>query len=223
MMTPSAVVRNIPQQDLLNELKTFIAGTHKQDKQNSVELNKTALILLRKLPACRSAIFEYLCKVFDTAAYNYIQALEVSILGKAKGFLVCSHNFQTEINTGKLPIPPETDEVIVAEVHTALNTLITENSIAWAPTISTWSLELLGEISTRYSGRAHISSSSIYFKNQVNCYCNFVLEGLNETLQLWMGCRATRTLVDINTKCLSSLMHSDTEACISALLGSSSQ
>ncbi|KAJ8941235.1 hypothetical protein NQ318_015667 [Aromia moschata] len=32
-----------------------------------------------------------------------------------------------------------------------------------------------------------------------------------------MACRATRTLVDINTKCLSSLIHSNTEACISAL------
>lgn len=42
---------------------------------------------------------------------------------------------------------------------------------------------------------------------------------LNDALQLWIGCRATRTLVDINTKCLSSLIHSDTEACISALLG----
>lgn len=167
-MTQSAVVRNIPQQDLLNELKTFIAGTRKQDKQNSVELNKTALILLRKLPACRSAIFEYLCKVFDTAAYNYIQALEVSKSHKVFWFF--SQNFQTEINTGKLPTPPETDEVIVAEVHAALNALITENSIAWAPTISTWSLELLGEISTRYSGRAHISSSSMHFKTQLDCY-----------------------------------------------------
>lgn len=172
-MTQSAVVRNIPQQDLLNELKTFIAGTRKQDKQNSVELNKTALILLRKLPACRSAIFEYLCKVFDTAAYNYIQALEVSKLVRAESFLVFSRNFQTEINTGKLPTPLETDEVIVAEVHSALNSLITENSIAWAPTISTWSLELLGEISTRYSGRAHISSSSNYLKIQLDCYCYF--------------------------------------------------
>ncbi|XP_023310330.1 integrator complex subunit 5-like [Anoplophora glabripennis] len=36
-----------------------------------------------------------------------------------------------------------------------------------------------------------------------------------------MACRATRTLVDINTKCLSSLIHCDTEACISALLDTS--
>ena len=43
--------------------------------------------------------------------------------------------------------------------------------------------------------------------------------GLNETLQLWMNCRSTRTLIDITTQCLSCLMHSNTEACIVALLG----
>lgn len=185
MIPHTTVVRNLPQQDLLNELKAFINGTRKLDKMGSVELTKTALILLRKVPACRGAIFEYFCKVFDAAAYNYIQAIE------------------TEINTGKLPSPPETDEIIISEIHMTLINLITENPIAWAPTISTWSLELLGEISTKYSGRAHISAN------------------LNDTLQLWMGCRATRTLVDINTKCLSSLIHSDTEACISALLDTS--
>lgn len=61
----------------------------------------------------------------------------------------------------------------------------------------------LGELSSRYSGRARIPHSA----------------GLNEVLQLWMSCRATRTLIDINTQCLSCLMHSDTEACINALLG----
>ncbi|XP_066144042.1 integrator complex subunit 5 isoform X1 [Euwallacea fornicatus] len=179
------VVRNAPQQDLLNELRTFIKGTRKKEKQISVELTKTALILLRKLPSSREAIFEYFCTVFDAAASNYIEAIE------------------TEINTGKPSNPPESDELIVSDIHAALVTLISENTISWAPTISTWSLELLGEISTKYSRRAHITSN------------------LNETLQLWMACRATRTLVDINTKCLSSLIHSDTESCISALLDTS--
>ncbi|CAG9762733.1 unnamed protein product [Ceutorhynchus assimilis] len=110
---------------------------------------------------------------------------------------------ETEINTGTLPPPPEMDELIVSEIHMALNASISENSMAWAPIISTWSLELLGEISTKFSGRAHISA-------------NF-----NEMLHLWTACRATRTLVDINTKCLSSLIHSNTEACISALLDTS--
>ncbi|XP_050314392.1 integrator complex subunit 5 [Anthonomus grandis grandis] len=175
------VLRNMPQQNLYGELKLFIS----QNKQNPIELTKTSLLLLKKLPACRGSIFDYFSGVFVEAVFHYIQRLE------------------TEINTGKLPAQSESDEVIIIEIHTTLNSLIIENSINWATTISTWSLELLGEISTDYSGRAHISTN------------------LNETLQLWMGCRATRMLVDLNTKCLSSLIHSDTEACISALLDTS--
>lgn len=55
--------------------------------------------------------------------------------------------------------------------------------------------------------------------NGTLCKRILIIADLNETLQLWMACRGTRTLVDVNTKCLSSLIHSDTEACISALLG----
>jgi hypothetical protein len=62
---------------------------------------------------------------------------------------------------------------------------------------------IIGELSSHYAGRAHVPLSA----------------GLNETLQLWMSCRATRTLIDITTQCLSCLMHSDTESCINALLG----
>lgn len=62
---------------------------------------------------------------------------------------------------------------------------------------------IAGELSSHYAGRAHVPLSA----------------GLNETLQLWMSCRATRTLIDITTQCLSCLMHSDTESCINALLG----
>ncbi|KAJ8920161.1 hypothetical protein NQ315_011822 [Exocentrus adspersus] len=185
MISNSTVVRTVPQQDLMHELRFFIRGAIKKEKCSSLDLTKTALTLLKCLPASRTAIFEYFCKVFDTAALNYINGIE------------------TEIKTGNLPPVSESDEIVVSEIHGVLTSLITENAAAWAPTISAWSLELLGEISTKYSGRAHISTN------------------LNETLQLWMACRATRTLVDINTKCLSSLIHSDTEACINALLDTS--
>lgn len=89
----------------------------------------------------------------------------------------------------------------MTEIHTVLSSFVKNSAEAWAPIISTWSLELLGEISTRYAGRAHVSAV------------------LNETLQLWMNCRATRTLIDITTQCLHCLINSDTETCINALLG----
>ncbi|XP_072378563.1 integrator complex subunit 5 [Diabrotica undecimpunctata] len=181
----ATVVRTVPQQDLMNELNFFLKGASKKEPYSNVDLTKSALTLLKCLPPTKVAVFEYFRGVFENAAKSYVQGLE------------------TEINTGKLPPPSEIDELMVSEIHTVLSTLIADNPVAWAPTISTWSLELLGEISTKYCGRAHFSSN------------------LNETLQLWMGCRATRTLMDINTKCLSSLIHSNTEACISALLDTS--
>ncbi|CAH1156206.1 unnamed protein product [Phaedon cochleariae] len=185
MKSQSTIVRNVPQQDLSNELKFFVKGATKKEKCNPLDLTKSALTLLKSLPASRVAVLEYFRFIFDNAALNYIKAIE------------------TEIKTGSFLTVPETDEVIVSEIHTLLSVLISGNSVAWAPMISTWSLELLGEISSKYSGRAHFSAN------------------LNETLQLWMACRATRTLVDINTKCLSSLIYSDTEASISALLDTS--
>ncbi|KAF5290000.1 hypothetical protein FQR65_LT11666 [Abscondita terminalis] len=178
-------IRNIQQADILFELKSFIGGATQTPKQNHFDLTKAALSLLKTLPAARDAVLEYFCTVFNTATQNFIVRIE------------------TEIATGQLPPVSEDDETIISEIHTVICGLVSLNAEAWAPIISTWSLELLGELSTRYAGRAHVSTS------------------VNETLQLWMSCRATRTLIDITTQCLSSLIHSDTEACINALLDTS--
>ncbi|XP_022918107.2 integrator complex subunit 5 [Onthophagus taurus] len=184
-MIPQQTLLKPPQYDLMNDFRNFIRGATKTGKCNPLDLTKIALSLLRNLPASRDAVLMHFSSVFDRAAENYIVATE------------------QEITTGKLPPPSEIDEAIVSEIHTVLCNFVSGNAEAWAPIISTWSLDLLGRISTKYAGRAHISS------------------GLNETLQLWMNCRATRTLIDITTQCLQCLMHSDTEACISALLDTS--
>lgn len=78
MLSHTAVIRNMPQQDLLNELNTFIKGALKLDKCNTLDLSKTALRLLKNLPAARNGLFEYFSNVFTNAATNYIQAIEVS-------------------------------------------------------------------------------------------------------------------------------------------------
>ncbi|GJQ75867.1 putative integrator complex subunit 5 N-terminus [Trypoxylus dichotomus] len=185
MVSQQTIFRNATQQDSLNDLKVFIDGVTKQTKCNPLDLTRTALSILKSLPAARDAVLSYFCSVFDKASENYVCAIE------------------TEVSTGNMPPVSEYDEAIITEIHSVLCSFVTGNAEAWAPIISTWSLELLGEISTKYAERAHIST------------------GLNETLQLWMNCRATRTLIDITTQCLSCLMHSDTEACINALLDTS--
>lgn len=45
--------------------------------------------------------------------------------------------------------------------------------------------------------------------------------GVNDSLQHWMSCRATRTLIEITAQCLQCLMHTDSESCIKALLDTS--
>jgi hypothetical protein len=82
-------------------------------------------------------------------------------------------------------------------------TVINLHIIAVLYVFASFPFIITGELSSHYAGRAHVPLSA----------------GLNETLQLWMSCRATRTLIDITTQCLSCLMHSDTESCINALLG----
>lgn len=62
---------------------------------------------------------------------------------------------------------------------------------------------ITGNLSSDYSKRMNLSAN------------------LNDSLQQWMSCRATRTLIDITAQCLQCLMHSDTESCIKALLDTS--
>lgn len=45
--------------------------------------------------------------------------------------------------------------------------------------------------------------------------------GINDYLQQWMACRATRTLIEITSQCLQCLIYSDTESCIKSLLDTS--
>lgn len=101
------------------------------------------------------------------------------------------------------PVPlSQQEDAVVSEIHSVLCNFVTSNPEAWAPIISAWSLQLLGQVSSHYS---HLPSSV----------------GLNEALHWWMSCKAARTLVDITTQCLSCLIDSDSETCISALLDTS--
>lgn len=80
-MSQPTIVRNMPQ-DLVKELRFFLKGTSKKEKCNPVDLTKSALTLLKCLPASKAAVFEYFSKVFDKAAINYITAIEVKLMKK---------------------------------------------------------------------------------------------------------------------------------------------
>ncbi|KAI4461984.1 integrator complex subunit 5 [Holotrichia oblita] len=182
MVSQQTRFRNTTQQDVLSDLKVFVDGVTKQVKCNPLDLTKTALSILKSLPAARDAVLSYFCSVFDKASENYVCAIEVI--------------FSTEVSmSGTIPPLSEYDEEIISEIHSVLCSFVTENA------------------------NFGLLLSALGLSNQ--CISFALKIGLNETLQLWMNCRATRTLIDITTQCLSCLIHSDTEACINALLDTS--
>uniref|UniRef100_A0A670JQ66 Integrator complex subunit 5 n=2 Tax=Podarcis muralis TaxID=64176 RepID=A0A670JQ66_PODMU len=81
------------------------------------------------------------------------------------------------------------------------------NPKAWAGLVSAWSIDLMGQLSSKYAGRHGVPHAS----------------SLNELLQLWMSCKATRTLMEIYTQCLSSMISTCPDACVDALLDTSVQ
>ncbi|XP_043602647.1 integrator complex subunit 5 isoform X1 [Bombus pyrosoma] len=169
-------------QDILVEVRKFISGAVRPSHSTStLDVTRTALTLLRNVPAARDAVLEYFCNVFFIAVTKYVRQLETN---------------------QNLPI---CEESIIAEIHNVLSSFINGNPEAWAPIISAWSLELLGKLSSEYAKRGNLPANA----------------GINDFLQQWMSCCATRTLIDITAQCLQCLMHSDTGSCIKALLDTS--
>uniref|UniRef100_A0A8D8Q3X9 Integrator complex subunit 5 n=1 Tax=Cacopsylla melanoneura TaxID=428564 RepID=A0A8D8Q3X9_9HEMI len=168
------------QRDIQFELKKFIAGASQNLKSSSpLELTKTALYLLKYLPSARDAVLEYFNILFD-------QSLERHVAQIRSGGTSEDYN-----------------DPILSEIQNVLGSFVSSNPEPWAPIISSWCLELLGQLSSKYQGRIGQANS------------------LHGCLQLWMSCKASRTLVDINTQCLSCLIHFNTETCINSLLDTS--
>ncbi|XP_075738971.1 integrator complex subunit 5 omd isoform X2 [Rhipicephalus microplus] len=100
---------------------------------------------------------------------------------------------------------PSVEERDVEDVQGVLSGFIESNLSAWAPIISGWSLELLGHLTRKYADRRIVHS------------------GLAEVLQMWMACPPTRALIELTTKCLSTLIDTNPDKCIDALLETSVQ
>lgn len=168
----------------LNDLRLFLAGTSSyESKIRSSDVAQAAIRLLKTLPVAREAVLEYMHSLFDDAVSRHIARLDSEDPGGA-----------------------EERESAVEEVQRVLSGFIEANVGAWAPIVSSWSLELLGQLTRKYADRRmHYSSS------------------LPEALQLWMACPATRALVELSTQCLSALIDSSPEQCVDALLETSVQ
>ncbi|XP_048450678.1 integrator complex subunit 5 [Rhincodon typus] len=172
-------------------MKAFISGIdpvhgHKLSVKDHA---RCGILLLRNLPPARAAVLEHLRGVFDEYVSGYI--LELNREGTAGPPSLAQ---------------PGLDDV-TQEIQGVLSEFVHSNPKAWAPLVSAWSIELMGQLSSKYSSRHQVPHTS----------------SLNELLQLWMSCKATRVLMEIYVQCLSSMISSCPDACVDSLLDTSVQ
>jgi len=74
----------------------------------------------------------------------------------------------------------------------------------WAPILSQWTLQLLGQLSREHSNRPAFAPH---------------LQSVNELIHIWMGSKAVQSLHDLTSRCLTCVDHASTDHFISALLG----
>lgn len=176
-------------QELSQEIKSFISGVDAvQGRKLSVrEHARCAVRLLRSVPACRGAVLEHLRGVYDEHVSAFLHNLEME------------SNASSGVSSNL--------EDIIQEVHGVLSEFIRLNPRAWAPLVSTWAVDLLGQLSSKHAGRRVAPHSS----------------SLNELLQLWMSCAATRSLMEAYSQCLAAMLAWCPDACVDALLDTSVQ
>lgn len=67
-------------QDILNEVRKFISGAVRPSHSiNTLEITRTALTLLKNVPATRDAVLEYFCSIFFNAVTKHVRQIEVSL------------------------------------------------------------------------------------------------------------------------------------------------
>ncbi|NXO05014.1 INT5 protein, partial [Rhinopomastus cyanomelas] len=193
-------------QELWGELRRFLSG---QDPAGGSPLTpqshaRCALLLLRCLPPARRAALQHLRGLFD----QQVRTKNSS-----------SSSSSSSSRMGVPPVPPSPNPSaaalaeVIQEVQLVLAQLLDANPKAWAPVISSWAIELMGHLSSKYAGRHGVPHSGL----------TGLTGNLNELLQLWMGCGATRALMDIYSQCLAAMSPGCPDSCVDALLDTSLQ
>ncbi|XP_051513999.1 integrator complex subunit 5-like isoform X1 [Myxocyprinus asiaticus] len=190
-------LNNYSPQELALEVKAFISGVDQtQGRKLSVRDHaRCAVRLLRTVPACRGAVLEHLRGVYDEYVASFLQDLEAE--GENGGNSTIGGGITSVSNL----------EDVIKEVHAVLSEFITLSPKAWAPLVCTWAVDLLGQLSSKHAGRRAAPHSS----------------SLNELLQLWMSCAATRSLMECYSQCLAAMLAWCPDACVDALLDTSVQ
>lgn len=172
-------------QHVLLELNQFLQAVtnHRGISKNITAplLVRTSLHLLEDLPAAREIVFDYFALVFDVCVGSYV-------------------TFAT--NNPKGGIRPESasqqEDDSFIEIQEALENIVNKGPVAWGPLIASWSLDLIGKLSDKYSNK----------RMSIGASCNF-----------WLNCNSMRGLLSLVSSCFRKLNNSDAESCVEALLG----
>lgn len=78
LIEPMEITINSDSQEILSELRTFISGTTRPTDTNHRNLVRTAVSLMKTLPAARDALLEYYGTVFHHYITKYLSLLEVT-------------------------------------------------------------------------------------------------------------------------------------------------
>lgn len=129
--------------NVLGDLKNFLLrvtgvqtpSRNLGDPELCSEIVNIASTLLTRFPAAREAILFYFCQVVDdSVSLHFLQLI-------SQGDNLTNKKWVVDQGTA------------LDCIHKALSLLVHWNSKGWAPIISTWSLKLLGQLSSYHAPR----------------------------------------------------------------------
>lgn len=183
-------------QHVLVELKQFIqcissyrGGGPKILTANS--LIRTSLHLLEDLPAARDIVFEYFALVAEVGVQSYVNTANVDLQTGVVPKLGANQQQPQQQLTAAVEDP------CFDVIQQALENLVSKGPGAWGTVIASWSLDLVGSLSDKYSKRMSIGAA-----------CNY-----------WLNCSTMRGLLTLISICFRKLTNAEAETCVETLLG----
>ncbi|KAM7364141.1 integrator complex subunit 5 omd isoform 1-T6 [Cochliomyia hominivorax] len=182
-------------QHVLVELRQFIqcVSTNRGGDPKTLTSNtlvRTALHLLEDLPSAREIVFEYFTLVAEVGVQSYVNTANVDL---QTGVLM---------QPSKLAASQQQQQQLSMEdscfdiIQQSLESMISKGPGAWGAVIASWSLDLVGSLSDKYSKRMSIGAA-----------CNF-----------WLNCSTMRGLLSLISICFRKLTNAEAETCVETLL-----
>lgn len=184
-------------QHVLVELKQFIqsissyrGGNPKTLTANS--LIRTSLHLLEDLPAARDIVFEYFALVAEVGVQSYVNTANVDL---QTGVMLQPQKLNA--NPQQQQLTAAVEDPCFEVIQQALENMVGKGPGAWGTIIASWSLDLVGSLSDKYSKRMSIGAA-----------CNY-----------WLNCSTMRGLLTLISICFRKLTNAEAETCVETLLG----